>query len=220
MSAHSATDTVTAVFQSLTSRRRRLALAILGDGSGLTTEHGLAIRLAAVEQNKPPDDVAEGEREEVLATLHHTHLPRLADAGLIERHGDCVVLIGRDNLARLGLTDALDAWVADEPDDLDSVLRALAHERRRAALMALDRDGPTTLADLTARLGSTPEEREELRIELHHTHLPRLAAAGLIERDDERITFVEHPLIATLWVGVDGDRLLDAGTIRTVPVER
>lgn len=59
--------------------------------------------------------------------------------------------------------------------------------RRRAVASLLDRGGPIGLEDLVQRLlpdGDTEAPTaERLTVELHHVHLPKLAAVGLVEYD-------------------------------------
>lgn len=74
---------VSAVFDVLSDERRRLVLYYLIEDAGGTAEASeIADYLGSV-------DPAAGRagREAVLATLHHRHLPRMADAGLVEYEG-------------------------------------------------------------------------------------------------------------------------------------
>jgi uncharacterized protein with von Willebrand factor type A (vWA) domain len=81
---------------------------------------------------------------------------------------------------------------------LDEVLSAVADERRRTVLRALDRiDGEVmefdTLVDrVVERVRSddgepldADERRRRVRTQLHHVHLPKLEACGLIVNDAE-----------------------------------
>lgn len=75
--------------------------------------------------------------------------------------------------------------------DIDECLRLLSNERRRQVLTHLRQaaDGALSFDDLLEAVyedGSDPDhhprrERENLAIQLHHTHLPKLAAQGLVE---------------------------------------
>lgn len=77
----------------------------------------------------------------------------------------------------------------------DAVLSALAHEHRRVVLRSLNRvEGETmnvsALVDQVAdrlRSGSLPADvnRQGIHIALHHVHLPKLEACGMIVRDAE-----------------------------------
>jgi len=81
--------------------------------------------------------------------------------------------------------------------DPDVLFQALATTMRRRMLWYVLANAETTtdeLADVLAGWESTtagvvgPSEREEIRIELHHVHLPLLVAADLIEYDSEAET--------------------------------
>jgi hypothetical protein len=116
----------------------------------------------------------------------------------------------------------------DPPDDHATrhprrgVVDALANARRRAALSAVTtRAGPVPDSALTEAVwaaendGATetaPDaELERLRIELHHCHLPKLEAAGLIVRTDGRVETgpVEHDLTVNAPWSDGFDRRLD-----------
>ena len=78
---------------------------------------------------------------------------------------------------------------ADGPShDLASLV--LPHRLRRRVVAALsNRTAPVPLADLATALesgeGSGPPDRRhrDLRTELHHVHLPKLADAGVLDYD-------------------------------------
>jgi len=69
----------------------------------------------------------------------------------------------------------------------DDVFDALGNRYRRRVLVALFErarcdGGPVSPADLATE----DEDPEELRLRLHHCHLPRLAAKGYLEWDPDR----------------------------------
>lgn len=68
----------------LSRSRRRHAIAYLEAADGAVTTEKLATELAALSANKRPADVTGDERRRVLIELHHNHLPRLHDHGLVE----------------------------------------------------------------------------------------------------------------------------------------
>lgn len=98
----------------------------------------------------------------------------------------------------------------------EAVLSALASGERRAVLRELaDADGgemgTTALSEAVfSRLngdgpdGST-EERRQLRLALHHKHLPKLEHAGLIDQDgaSDRITLTDGELADDLLELID-----------------
>ncbi|AGB39221.1 DUF7344 domain-containing protein [Natronococcus occultus] len=77
---------------------------------------------------------------------------------------------------------------------IDESLSLLSNRRRRDVLYRLSEADVTSVdslaATIAAREASVPAEqlsaddRERVRIELYHTHLPKLADRGLIEYDD------------------------------------
>jgi len=68
------------LFDLLSNARRRRVLAVLhrADGDAATLEE-LAERVVA-----PNADDGSGDREAAAISLHHVHLPKLADCGVIE----------------------------------------------------------------------------------------------------------------------------------------
>jgi DNA-binding transcriptional ArsR family regulator len=70
---------------------------------------------------------------------------------------------------------------------LDTVFRALAHPLRREALAVLSGrdDGVARVEELTDELldASGAESTARLHAALHHTHLPALVDAGIVEYD-------------------------------------
>lgn len=85
--------------------------------------------------------------------------------------------------------------------DIETAFDLLSHEARRAVVAVLCGTDSISrrrltervagrLADPGAGLGDRPTDRTDryrIRIALHHNHLPRLADAGAIEYDDERV---------------------------------
>lgn len=83
----------------------------------------------------------------------------------------------------------------DDPPAVDAVLSAIATEHRRAVLRTLHRfEGETMDVDeLAARVAdlvrsgdwSADEQRRRVRVDLHHTVLPKLEASGMLVYDAE-----------------------------------
>jgi len=74
-------------------------------------------------------------------------------------------------------------------EKLDALFEILADAQRRRILAHLDErdDDVATVADLRDALAdgdASTGERERIAIRLHHAHVPKLAAAGLVEYDD------------------------------------
>ena len=76
-------------------------------------------------------------------------------------------------------------------NSLDACLELVSDRHRRRVVHHLRHgtDGTTTLEDLVERLHSegcdgksgSLQDREQLAIQLHHTHLPKLAEYGVLE---------------------------------------
>lgn len=73
----------------------------------------------------------------------------------------------------------------------DGFYRALAEQSRRRILFSLLEDEQSTAEDLAELLygwATTSGEQvtyDQIRLELYHSHLPKLAASGLVEFDPE-----------------------------------
>ena len=84
------------------------------------------------------------------------------------------------------------------------VFEALVAETRRHLLyyLAEEADGEATPSELADRLsaidaGSGPANRDSIRVELHHRHLPKLEEAGLLEYEGrgEPVRYLGDPLV-------------------------
>jgi hypothetical protein len=91
-------------------------------------------------------------------------------------------------------TDSSDT---DSSAEVDAAFRVLSDAHRRYALYYLRDRETATVAELATILAGwlgtrgdasrvvTPEDRERLRVGLHHIHLPELEIAGLVRHDPE-----------------------------------
>ncbi|MFC7080902.1 DUF7344 domain-containing protein [Halorussus caseinilyticus] len=70
-------------FDALSNERRRYALYYLSREE-VANEDELARYVAARERGRSPSALSESAYERVRSDLHHKHLPRLADYGLVE----------------------------------------------------------------------------------------------------------------------------------------
>jgi DNA-binding transcriptional ArsR family regulator len=70
-------------FEILTNPRRRYALSYLRSKSGTVSIGELAEAVAAWEQDTNVELVSSKERKSVYTSLYQTHLPKMADAGVI-----------------------------------------------------------------------------------------------------------------------------------------
>lgn len=115
----------------------------------------------------------------------------------------------------------------DQPEavSVDELFDLLGNARRRFVLRYLGPTGSATNIDELAReladreADAAPTERDRLRVEqsLHHVHVPKLAAAGLVEFDGaDTVARAAHTerLVASLN---DADRAI--GGIRRAAVD-
>ncbi|NIB99222.1 hypothetical protein [Halobacterium sp. R2-5] len=71
------------VFRALQHSRRRYVLhALAEDGEQTLAE--LATGVVAWEQDKCPERVTDAEREQCRTSLYHSHVPKLADIGVLD----------------------------------------------------------------------------------------------------------------------------------------
>lgn len=171
-----------AKLRQLTRFRLRLLSALL-DRSGPTTARELAEELA----RSPPSGEPGGRSlQSVWIRLHHVHLPKLAEEGLVAWNESEGIVMATDHpaLDRDRVRRTLDE--ADESDELEPTVR---HERRRRVLSVLETGTePLALASLARVVAVREAERipssetvREVQIALHHVHLPALERAGLVE---------------------------------------
>lgn len=84
---------------------------------------------------------------------------------------------------------------ASTDPELDRLFDALSHRHRRRVLRVLrTNEGPMTTEELArnvvamdGRVERRHRSRERVRTELHHRHVPKMAAAGLVDADGETV---------------------------------
>ena len=75
---------VSEILTLLSDRYRRHALACLDGLPAPVSIEGLTDQVAGREFQQPPDNVSMIKRTQIATALHHTHLPKLEEAGIIE----------------------------------------------------------------------------------------------------------------------------------------
>lgn len=195
--------TQTTIYRCLAHYRRRRILEIVSEEATPIESTDLAKRLQRSEW-ATEDGRDSVDRETLLVDLHHTQLPMLAEAGLLEWDRTDRTVSG---------TEALDDDVVEthrrhlEPD-WDPIVSALADRRRRLVLSVVTGEtsiDPQTLARAVAEhernLDGADVSATEVRSSLHHEHLPALDEAGLLEydRDDGTVTVSGHPDVEDDW---------------------
>lgn len=123
------------MFELLKNRRRRDALRYLAEGDGESTLSDLAERIAAKENDVEVHALSSAQRKRVYIGLYQCHLPKLADAGIVdfEKH--------RGDVERLDAAAQLDPYLdGTGDDDADA-------DAESADQDAQDADGPTDAVD-------------------------------------------------------------------------
>jgi len=95
------------VFEILSSHRRRMVLYHLRQTGGETTVNDLAEQIAAWENDVEIEDLTSQQRKRVYVSLYQTHLPKLAETGMIDYD-----------------VDAGEVRITDRASDIDSFLGA------------------------------------------------------------------------------------------------
>ncbi|MFC6719441.1 ArsR family transcriptional regulator [Natrialbaceae archaeon GCM10025810] len=107
-------DRIDALFDALSSKRRRQLLSLLRDETR-TSVADAARRIAAWESDRSIDDVPRERASALEIELVHVHLPKLRDAGIVEYDGrsrHAVMYDPPDLVERY-----LDRWASrDRPD--------------------------------------------------------------------------------------------------------
>lgn len=130
----------------------------------------------------------------VRIQLHHVHLPKLADNGIIEWDNEKQTVAATDH-------PVYDNFQPEELASLDGrelVVSELATGRRRKVLTIVESENGSVMREVAAReLASmeadgqpTDAHIKEVNIQLHHSHLLKLEEAGIIEYDSDNATII------------------------------
>lgn len=196
-------DELDAIFASLSHHDRRRVLGRLYERAPETlTPRDLALTLCGQER-----EPSRAEIREARIRLVHAHLPKLEDAQLIEwDRASGVVRSAEHDVLRN--TDIYDVLTEEQPvsvASLDALFSSLADHRRRMTLDLLDqRARPVELETLASQVRivevsdgqEPPASGEQVLTSLHHSHLPKLDASGLVSYESgERVVEYEgHPV--------------------------
>lgn len=101
------------VFEVLSSPRRRYVLYALSE-RGDATVNEVATQVAAWEDGISTDAVTSEQRKRVYVSLYQTHVPALAEAGVVEHDGETGTVSGGERLADveryLGIARGREGW--------------------------------------------------------------------------------------------------------------
>lgn len=185
-------DTGTRSIGLLSDETRRRILQVLHENPGILSTEDLAEQLIA-----DSDDATPADTERLQIRLHHVHLPKLAEYGLInwDKQEQAVSTPNRPVHEPAGfreLTKGSSEEAAPRPftdDRLNAVLAIIEYGQRPPAREALAR----RLAQQEFEGQPTESRVKDISVELHHKHLPKLAEAGLIEYnvDDGTVEYLE-----------------------------
>lgn len=207
---------IDAIFSCLANSERRRVLGLLSENGPDPVPTGeLATALAARAGGADRTEVTDEQRQHAEITLHHTHLPALAEADLVvhNREDGTVALAAHPAFEDSGVRSAIGHDAPASPGELDDLFGALADARRRAALDVLSHQfGPIhceTLAreleaygrDVAESEVSGPEVDRTL-VRLEQVDLPRLSDAGLVayDADEGTVAYEGHPQLRVPWM--------------------
>ncbi|WP_049928681.1 DUF7344 domain-containing protein [Halopiger goleimassiliensis] len=112
------------ILELLANRRRRYLLYALRGREEPIELSTLAERVAGWEHDVPPDEVAKNEYKSVYVSSVQCHVPKLADAGVVDHDEDNHTVILGDNFDQL--EPYLRVVIRDEPEN--STLHAALEE--------------------------------------------------------------------------------------------
>ena len=141
-------------------------------------------------------DATGTDEDRLRARLHHSYLPKLADAGLVEYDAERELVADGEDARFEAMVPTVESFEqADHSISLDSLFGLLADFRRREALVTLLTHEDISLPDLADEVAIAERGEPLTRIDaddvlhvylsLYHTHVPKLARAGLVEYDQD-----------------------------------
>lgn len=197
-----------AFFHALSVSRRRFVIREVAENDTVSLS-ALANRLAAAESEHASDveGITERERKRCYVSLYQTHLPRLAEVGLIDYDSDeNEAHATPQTIAAADVLEEMEAAMASRPlptppdpeakvEDvgMDDVFTLLKNERRRHVISLLadvEAGGRVTLDWLATTVaeiengdpetGITSQERKRPYTAIYQHHLPKLSEMGFV----------------------------------------
>jgi DNA-binding transcriptional ArsR family regulator len=207
-------DGINTLFACLANSDRRQLLGVLYDQAPHSlTRRDLASHL--VHHGTPRNQESNGTVQQALVNLHHTHLPKLEAAGLLDQdmNQGTVTITDHTAFQDTGIVDVISAEANAESESLDSLFGALADARRRTILDSLSHQFHPIHTETLAREISAKEQgicesevpKEEVKQvlgSLNHVHLPKLYNAGLIgyDADEQKVVYEGHSKLRVPWM--------------------
>lgn len=195
-------------FGTLTDETRQRIVRILHDKSGFVSEETLAEQLLAANEESNSEETTSDAMRTLQIRLHHIHLPKLADCGLVEWDKDAqtVATIDQSVYVNSQIEELLSS------DNEHSAVSALTGDRLREGLQIIrSASQPIMRETLAYELASneangqpTENRIEDISVQLHHRHLPKLEAAGLVEYNSDGAS-VEYCGPSELTIALPGN---------------
>ncbi|OAQ52733.1 hypothetical protein HTG_10425 [Natrinema mahii] len=182
--SHPLANVPTECYEILRHPRRLRLLEILGSHE---TRLSLSELTTALIERAATDGHVDRRRREVRISLVHNHLPRLADYDILEWDGDGVALVDESPVHPADLSVLLD--LCGDGDGAELLETLVDPVRMRLLSVLADGDRPQSVEQLAGRL-ATPDggpfaDPDRAAIALHHSHLPAMAAVGVLNYDPD-----------------------------------
>ncbi|MFC4436428.1 MULTISPECIES: DUF7344 domain-containing protein [Natrialbaceae] len=129
------------ILELLANRRRRYLLYALRGQEGPVELSRIAEQVAGWEHDVPPDEVAKNEYKSVYVSSVQCHVPKLADAGVVDHDEENHTVILSDNFGQLA--PYLRIVVKDEPEN--STLHAALEAESEGGLIGQIRENVARL---------------------------------------------------------------------------
>lgn len=111
--SHPSTDEVTSdnagesalelddVFEALGHSLRRYLVSTLVNGSNEATLSELSTKIASWELDKSENEVTDAERKSIYISLYHSHIPKLADLGVLDYEEQENIIVQAKNIEQV-----------------------------------------------------------------------------------------------------------------------
>ena len=194
---------------------RRLLGTLYDQAPNFLTRRDLASSL--VHDENPHNQSANKAIQQALVNLYHIHLPKLKAAGLIEQDTDLGTVKITDHPAfqDAGIIETVQTEENADVESRNALFQSLADGRRRTILDILGHQfQPIHTETLAREIGAKEQDIseqdvsaadvEQILVSLHHTHLPQLTDAELIDHDVDRaegmVAYEGHPELRVAWM--------------------